>query len=71
MLNGLKKKNVLLVSHSVNIPAIIKKLVGKGVSPILESEYDNFRSVKLERERLCLLLKNIEVIHVNIGNISR
>jgi broad specificity phosphatase PhoE len=57
VLNGLKKKNVLLVSHSGNIPAIIKKLVGNDVGPVPESEYDNLWIIRTRKGKRVFIAK--------------
>jgi phosphohistidine phosphatase SixA len=49
VLNGLKKKNILLVGHSGNLPSIIKGLIGTDVSPIGESEYDNLYIIETKK----------------------
>ncbi|MEO6729672.1 MAG: phosphoglycerate mutase family protein [Ferruginibacter sp.] len=51
MIRSIKKKNILLVGHSGNIPSIIEGLTTKKIRPIAEGEYDNLYIIKTRKSK--------------------
>ena len=51
VIKGIKKKNILLVGHSGNIPSIIEGLTAKKIKPIAEEEYDNLYIIKTRKNK--------------------
>jgi broad specificity phosphatase PhoE len=47
-------KNILLVGHSGNIPAIIEKITGKKIQPITESAYDHLYIIRFRKRHRTL-----------------
>jgi phosphohistidine phosphatase SixA len=55
VLNGMKSKNILLVGHSGNLPAIIEGITGKKVNAIGENSYNDFYIIKTKKGERQLL----------------
>jgi broad specificity phosphatase PhoE len=52
-----KDKNILLVGHSGNIPAIIEKITGNKIRPLSEQEYDNLYIIEFKKGKISLVEK--------------
>jgi len=54
VIKSLPGKNILLVGHSGNIPAIIEKITGKKVEAIKEDEYGKLYTIKIRKRKISL-----------------
>jgi broad specificity phosphatase PhoE len=57
VIKGNKDKNILLVGHSGNIPAIIEKITGSKIGPMSEQEYDNLWIIEFKKQKISLVQK--------------
>jgi broad specificity phosphatase PhoE len=55
VLNNIKNKNILMVSHSGNIPSIIEGLTGEKIEANLETSYDNLFIIKTKNGKRQLI----------------